>query len=73
MNSVSFDIKCTRQGLRTLAEPGKLDIKRREPGILLETSDNDIIIEFRVDSMSLTTSFKKVQRHDDLIKVHAMR
>ena len=49
------------------AQPGKLDIKKREPGILLislklfivETSDYDVIIYFRVDSMSLTASFKK--------------
>ena len=49
------------------AEPGKLDIKRRGPGILfislqvdsLFKLDYDVILEFRVDSMSLTTSFQK--------------
>ena len=59
------------------AKPGKLDIRRREPGILfisfpllntLQTSDYDVFIYFRVDSASLATSFK-VQRHHDLIKV----
>ena len=49
---MSFDIKFTRQGFETLvdiarlaerfnmrsqAEPGKLDIKRREPGILFNS------------------------------------
>ena len=62
------------------AEPGKLDIKRREPGILfisfnylllntLQTSDYDVIFYSCVDSASLVTSFKKVQRHHDLIKL----
>ena len=47
------------------AEPGKLDIKRREPGILfislpiVQTSDYDAIFDFWVDSVSLATSFKK--------------
>ena len=51
------------------AEPGKLDIKRREPGIfylsvylLLNTfkiSDYDVFFYFCVDSESLATSFKK--------------
>ena len=50
------------------AEPGKLDIKRREPGILfislpivdtLHTSDYDVFFYFCVDSASLATSFKK--------------
>ena len=47
------------------AEPGKLDIKRREPGILfislpiVETSDYDVIFDFCVNSASLATSFKK--------------
>ena len=43
------------------AEPGKLDIKRREPGILfisLHQTRDDLFIDFCVDSMSLTTSFK---------------
>ena len=46
------------------AEPGKLDIKRREPGILfisntLQTSDYDVIFDVCVNSASLATSFKK--------------
>ena len=50
------------------AEPGKLDIKRREPGILfislpivehLQTSNYDVLFYFCVDSASLATSFKK--------------
>ena len=50
------------------AEPGKLDIKRREPGILfiiypllniLKTSDSDVIFDIYTDSASLATSFKK--------------
>ena len=44
------------------AEPGKLDIKTREPGILFISlqvcKDYDIVIDFRIDSTSLTTSFK---------------
>ena len=65
------------------AKPGKLDIKRREPGILFislqsdshtfQTSSYDVIIIFCVNSLSLMMSFKKVQRHDGLIKAHAMR
>ena len=45
------------------ALPGKLDNKRCEPGILFislqETSNYDVVIDFRVDSTSWTTSFKK--------------
>ena len=50
------------------AEPGKLDLKSCEPGILfisctllntLQTSDYDEIFDFCVDSASLATSFKK--------------
>ena len=49
------------------AMPAKLDIKRCEHGILFislqheslfKTSDYDGIIEFRIDSMALTTTFK---------------
>ena len=49
------------------AEPGKLDIKRREPGILfyqltiwftLQTSEYDVIIAYRVVSASLATHLK---------------
>ena len=58
------------------AERYKYVIKRCKPGILyislpswltLRTSDYYVIIEFRVDSTSSTTSFKKVQCHVDLI------
>ena len=52
------------------AEPGKLDMKRPEPGILyitcslpswftLQTSKYDVMIDYCVDSASLATSFKK--------------
>ena len=51
------------------AEPGKLDIKRREPGIhsiyqlakllTLQTSEYDVMIDFCVDSASLAMPFKK--------------
>ena len=51
------------------ALPGKLDIKRHEPGILfimqfthwftLLTSDYDVISDFCMDSASLASSFKK--------------
>ena len=55
------------------AEPGKLDIKRREPGILFISlpSNYDVIFDICVDSASLATPFviQKVQRHHDLIKV----
>ena len=59
------------------AEPGKLIIKRHSPDILfislphcftLQTSDNDIIFDFCVDSV-----IQKVQRHLDMIKAHAVR
>ena len=49
------------------AEPGKLDIKRHEPGILfimssrcitLQTSEYDFIFDFCVDSASLATTLK---------------
>ena len=50
------------------AESGKLDIKRRGPGILfislpivktLRTSNYDVISDVCVDSASFATSFKK--------------
>ena len=42
------------------AEPGKLDIKRREPGVypLLNTLQTSDILYFCVDSASLATSLK---------------
>ena len=51
----------TSQGLLLKAEPGKLDIKRCEPGTLfislpivdtLQTSNYDVIYDFCVDSAS---------------------
>ena len=44
-----------------LAEPGKLDIKRRKPGILCISLQiySLLIIDFCVDSESLATSIKK--------------
>ena len=54
--------------MRSQTKLGKLDIKRREPGILsisspidslLKTSDYDVIFDMCVDSASLATSFKK--------------
>ena len=45
------------------AGPVKLEIKRREPGILFISlhvgSPYDVIIDFSVYSTSMTTSFKK--------------
>ena len=45
------------------AEPGKLDIKRHEPGILFISlpipRDYDAIFDFCVDSSTLVTLFKK--------------
>ena len=50
------------------AEPGKLDIKRHEPGILFislpiaersSTSDYGVIFDVCVDLASLATSFEK--------------
>ena len=41
-----------------LADPGKVDIKICEPGILfisVQATSDDAIIDFCVDSMSLTT------------------
>ena len=64
------------------AESGKLDIKRCEPGILfimckLVHCLNQRLWRncrfFCVDSASLATSFKKVQRHHGLIKAHSVR
>ena len=80
------------KGLRTLVEwrgsasdsthvlkalPGKLDIKRREPGILFislhsplyKARDFDVNIDFRV----INDVIQKVQGHNDLIAAHAMR
>ena len=39
----------------------------------VQTSDYDVIIDFRDDSMSLMTLFKKLKRHDNLLEAHVMR
>ena len=57
----------TLVAIARLAKPGKLYIKRREPGIVcqfthrftLQTSDYDEIFDVCVNSASLATSFKK--------------
>ena len=61
MGGLASDSTCVLQ-----TEPGKLDIKRREPGILFinlsiveHSSNYDVIFDFCVDSASLATSFKK--------------
>ena len=52
-----------KMALRYLAQPGKLDIKRRAFGIThcftLQTSNYDGICDFCIDAASLATSFKK--------------
>ena len=63
------------------AEPGKLDIKRREPGILFISLQADSL--FKLGIVRLLSIFllikchlrrnSKMQRHDDLIKAHAAR
>ena len=63
------------------AEPGKLDIKRRKPGILLFSLS--IVSLFKLAIMTSFPNFvsiqchwqrhSKVQRHHDLIKEHALR
>ena len=51
---------CERFDIVLEAEPCKLDIKRLDSGILfIILSVYDLIIDFCVDSVSLTTSFKK--------------
>ena len=77
-NLISEDLSDSTSILRAL--PGKVDIKRREPGSLqvgslfkLAITTCTVVIDFRVESTSLTTSFKIVQRHDDLIKACAVR
>ena len=58
------------------AEPGKLDIKRREPGILFISLS--IVSLFKLAIMMYFSIFvlsviQKVQRHHDLIKAHSLR
>ena len=65
------------------AEPGKLDMERREPGILftslqadsrtVQTRDYDVIIIFLCQFNVIDGVIQKVQRHGDLIKAHAVR
>ena len=57
------DIARLAERFNMFSKPGLVNnIKQREPGILFisvqATSDYDVIIDFRVDSMSLTASFK---------------
>ena len=61
------------------AEPGKLDIKRCEPGILFISLS--IVSLFNLPIMTvflywfsvISDVIQKLQRHHDLIKAHAMR
>ena len=63
------------------AQPGKLDIKNANLVFnlsvyklaLFQTGDYDVIIDFCVSSKSFYNVTQKVQRHDDLIKAHAVR
>ena len=58
-------VDMARLAERFKAEPAKLDIKRRKPGIVfiscytLKTSDYDVLFDFCVDSASLATYFIK--------------
>ena len=58
------------------AESGTLDIKRRKPDVLFISfqvvPDYDVIIDF-LSIQCHWRPIQKVQRHDDLIKAHAMR
>ena len=64
-------------------EPGKLDIKRRAPGILFISLQVDSLVKLAIMTSLSISSFKqinviddviqKVQRHADLIKAHAVR
>ena len=64
------------------AEPGTLDIKRREAGILLislpswstlQTSDYNVIIEVKCRFNVIDDVIHKMQRPVDMIKIHAVR
>ena len=63
------------------AEPGKLDIKGRKPGILFISLQADSLFKQEImTQLSIFVSFnvidnfvQKVQRHDDLIKAHTER
>ena len=67
---MSFDIKFTRQGLTSQTLNS---IYQLTHCFTLQTRYIEVNIEIRVDSMSLTRYFIKVQRHDDLIKAYAVR
>ena len=63
-----------------LAEPGKVDIQRRAPGILFISLQ--VYSLFKLAIMTSLSIFvfsvisdviQKVQRHHDLIKAHAVR
>ena len=81
---MSFDIRFTRHGFKDAckipeAEPGKLDIKRREPGIrfiiLTGSSNWRLGRNYRCSCRFnvIDDVIKKEQRHDDLIEAHAVR
>ena len=66
---MSFDIKFSRQGFENAcnstcvlkAEPGKLDIKRREPGILFISLP--VVSIFKLAIMTSFSIFILIQRH----------
>ena len=64
---MSFDIKFTKQGLPSdstcvlKAHPGKLDIKRRQPGILFISLPTDLL--FKLAIMTLLMIFVAIHRH----------
>ena len=75
-------ISClTGKASRTLleAEPGKLDIKRLEPGVLFSSvnklvySSNLLLWRNYRFPCRFNDVIQKVQRHLDLIKTHAVR
>ena len=77
---MSFDIKFTRQGFEKAcvlkAESGKLDTKRREPGIGFISLPTGSLFKLAIMtklSIFVLIQGQKVQRHHDLIKAHAVR
>ena len=68
--------RVTRQGFLNAIQhafsnkPGKLDIKRREPGILFTSLQYGFTLQKAFITLFI---FVLVQRHDDLIKAHAVR
>ena len=78
----SLDIQGLSKTCILEAEPGKLDIKRREPGNLyisllswftLQTSHYVVIIDFSGRFNAIDDVIQNVQRHVNLIKIHAVR